>query len=226
MLTGVVMGFLLEKSDRTSTAGWLLNTFHKPAEMALVWIGNTFYPHNRDQGMLFIMPVLLAYWLLIGVLIGCAYCFVFKKRGASEARAMEFRLVRVAIATFAMFLCALVGFFTPLLWQGEKDSHSLWQAMTMALLILLLAVGLRRGTRWQVADFILGLLATEAVALFVIHFTGYGDYFIGYSWPQAFHLRCLSELYHVSVFIGLPWILGFGLGSLWLWLSEKHAHTT
>ncbi|MCX6897368.1 MAG: hypothetical protein NT105_01590 [Verrucomicrobia bacterium] len=84
VLTGVAMAVLLEKSDRTSTAGWLLNAFHKPAEMALVWIGNTFYPHNHDEGMIFIMPVLLTYWLLIGVLIGCVYCFAFKRRQHQE----------------------------------------------------------------------------------------------------------------------------------------------
>jgi hypothetical protein len=226
VLTGIAIIVLFGDSDPSSTAGSLFNAFHKPAEMALVWIAHAVYPNSGDAGMIFIMPVLLTYWLLIGVLIGCVYCFVFKSRGASEARAMEFRLVRAAIATFAVFLCALVGLFSPLLWQGEKDSRSLWQAMTMALLILLLAVGLRRGTRWQVADFILSLLAAEAFALFAIHFTGYGDYFIGYSWPQAFHLRCLEELYHVSVFVGLPWLLGWGMGSLWLRCSEKHAHTT
>jgi len=84
VLTGFVMGFLLEKSDRTSTAGWLLNAFHKPEEMALVWIAHTVYPHSSDAGMIFIMPVLLTYWLLIGMLIGCAYCFVFKKRNHGE----------------------------------------------------------------------------------------------------------------------------------------------
>jgi formylglycine-generating enzyme required for sulfatase activity len=228
VLTGFVMGFLLEKSDRTSTAGWLLNAFHKPADMAFVWIAHTVYPHSSDAGMIFIMPVLLAYWLLIGVLIGCAYCFVFKNRGASEARAMEFHLVRAALATFAMFLCSLVGFVTPLLWQGESDSRSLSQAITIALLILLLALGLRRGTRWQVADFILSLLAAEAFALFGIHFTGLGDWFMRYSSPEGSLLRCLEELSRASMFIGLPWLLGWGLGSLRLLSggSKMKTHTT
>ena len=80
------MGFLLEIDDRGAAAGWLLGVLHKPVETTLVWIADTFYPHNHDQAMVFILPVLLSYWLLIGVLLGGVYCLAFRKRGNTEGQ--------------------------------------------------------------------------------------------------------------------------------------------
>ena len=86
VLAGVAMGFLLETSDRSTTAGWLLATLHKPVEAVLGWMATMFYPHNHDQAIVFILPVLLAYWCLIGVLLGVAYGLVFKKGATTEER--------------------------------------------------------------------------------------------------------------------------------------------
>lgn len=137
-----------------------------------------------------------------------------------NAIAMKTCLIRTAMAALGMFLCAVVGFFAPPLWEGVSGRDFRPQAMLTALLIVLLAVILRRGFHWRVADFIFGLLAAEFVTLCIIgHFTGY-------TWLQVFDPFNLQQLVYTNRIIGLPWFLGFGLGSLWLWLSERHAHTT
>ena len=135
------------------------------------------------------------------------------QRKGRELLTMKTHLIRAAMAALGMFLCAVVGFFASPLWQavsGRGYYRELAGALLTALLVLLLAAVLRRAVRWRVGDFILGLLATEVIALFVFtHFTGC-------HWSMPWLV--------MNLFIGLPWLLGFGLGSLWLMFSEKHAH--
>ena len=126
---------------------------------------------------------------------------------------MKTCLIRAAIAALGMFLCAVVGVFAIPLTGRDYSLH----AITAAILILLLAVVLRRTARWRVLDFIAGLLAAEAVTLIII------DHFTGFGWLQLLDPCNLNQLVDINWFIGLPWVLGFGLGSFWLWLSEKHA---
>lgn len=141
---------------------------------------------------------------------------------------MKTHLIRAAIAALGMFLCAVVGFFAPPLWQSTSGRDAR-PYITMAVLILILAVVLRRGFRWRVADFILGLVAAQVVIVAVIVY--FADIFSGFTWSQLpmFMLQAahsiLMWLVFANAFIGLPWLLGFGLGSLWLWLSEKYADT-
>ncbi len=124
-------------------------------------------------------------------------------------------LIRATIAALGMFLCAVVGAFAIPLTGRDYSLH----ARTAAILILLLAVVLRRTARWRVLDFITGLLAAEAVTLIII------DHFSNFGWLQLLDSYNLNQLVYVNWFIGLPWVIGLGLGSLWLWLSEKYAHT-
>lgn len=130
---------------------------------------------------------------------------------------MKTCLIRAVTAALGMFLCAVATYMTPPLWEGVSGRDFRPQAAKMAFLILLLAVFLRKKARWRVADFALGLLAAEAVTLTIIsHFSG----FTGREVFEPFNLRWLLD---VSMFIAPPWLLGLGLGSLWLWLSEKNA---
>jgi hypothetical protein len=129
---------------------------------------------------------------------------------------MKTYLIRAAMAALGMFLCAVVGAFAIPLTSRDYSLH----ARTAAILILLLAVVLRRAARWRVLDFIAGLLAAEAVTLIII------GHFSGYAWLDLFHSYNLRWLRDMNLFIVPPWLLGFGLGSLWLWLSEKYARST
>jgi len=142
---------------------------------------------------------------------------------------MKTHLIRAAIAALGMFLCAVVGCFALLLLQGVSGRSSL-PFITTAVLILILAVVLRRGFRWQVADFILGLVAAQVIMVPVIVFLA--DLFSGFTWSQLpmFMLKAalitLMWLAFANVVVGLPWLLGWGLGSLWLRFSGRNANTT
>jgi hypothetical protein len=86
----------------------------------------------------------------------------------------------------------------------------------MAVLILVCAIVFRRVLRWHVLDFVLGWFAAEFVTLCVIaHFTGFTGL-------EVFNHFNLSWLAFMSLFVGLPWLVGLGIGSLWLKLSEKN----
>ena len=147
---------------------------------------------------------------------------------------MKTHLIRAAIAALAMFPCAVVGLFALPLLQGASG-RSLLPYITMAVLILILAVVLRRGFRWQVADFILGLVAAQVIIVAVIVYVG--GLFSGFTGSQlpmsqlpllmlmsAFTI--LMWLAGANVVVGLPWLLGWGLGSLWLRFSGRNANTT
>jgi hypothetical protein len=126
---------------------------------------------------------------------------------------MKRRLIHTAIAVVTMILCA----FIPPLWQGVSDRDFRPQATTMAVFILLLAIVFRRAFRWQFLDFILGLVAVEFLTLWII------AHFSGFTGLELFHRFNLSWLALMSIFAGLPWLAGFGLGSLWLRFSHRHA---
>lgn len=129
---------------------------------------------------------------------------------------MKTCVIRATMAALGMFLCAVVGVFAIPLTGRDYSLH----AKTAALLILLLAVALRRATQWRLMDFIAGLLAAEAATLLII------GCFTGYRWLQLFHSCNLNQLVYTNCFIGLPWLLGLGLGSLWLWLSNQDRHAS
>ncbi len=130
---------------------------------------------------------------------------------------MKTCLIRASMAALGIFLCAVIAIFTPPLWEGAGVSDFRPQGTKMAFLILVLAAVLRIKNRWRAAEFVLGLLAAEAVTLMII------SYFSGFTWGEIFELFNLRYLLSISLFIAPPWILGFGLGSLWLWYREKYA---
>lgn len=135
---------------------------------------------------------------------------------------MKSRLINTVLATLSMILCAAAsGYLAPLLWHGISGSGFYPPAMTMAILIFLLAVVFRRAFRWIILDFILGLLIVEVITLAVI-----ADV-TGLTGLETFDYANLLWLAFMNLFIGLPWLLGYGLGSLWLrYLGHHHAQDT
>ncbi len=126
------------------------------------------------------------------------------------------RILRPVLVVIAMVGCAAAGVFLPPPWHGAGGRDFRPQATTMAVPILGLAVVLRRGLRWRVLDFVLGLVAAELVTLVVIaNFSG----FAGWELFDRFNLSWLAGM---NLFIGLPWLVGLGAGSLWLKLSHRH----
>ncbi len=130
---------------------------------------------------------------------------------------MKKGVIRMALAPVAMLLCVVVGFTVWSLWHGETGREYVPQGILAMILILLLAILLRRAAHWRGVDFLLGLLLAEVVIFIIIcHFTGF-------VWGELLDSFNLGWLLSVSAFIAPPWILGFGLGSLWCWYSGKHA---
>jgi hypothetical protein len=129
---------------------------------------------------------------------------------------MNQRIIRTVLAVLAMALCAAAGFFIPSLWQGSSGRDFGPQSAAVAILILILGVVFRRALRWHVLDFLFGLLAAEFLALCTI------AYFSGFTGLELFDLFNLTWLGFVSLFLGLPWLVGLGVGSIWLKLAERH----
>ena len=79
----------------------------------------------------------------------------------------------------------------------------------MAILILLLAIVLRRNFRWRASDFAIGLAAVEVATLSVI------AYFSCFVWLEVLEPFNLGWLAFMNLFLGLSWLLCFGFGCLW-----------
>jgi hypothetical protein len=127
---------------------------------------------------------------------------------------MKSRLFHTAVAVLGMILCAYAGFLTTPLWHLTNGRDIRPQATTTGVLILVFAVVVRRAFRWRASDFILGLLAVEAIVIRLIaHVSGL----------SGFEALDLSWLAFINLFIGLPWLLGLGAGSLWLKCSGRDA---
>ena len=129
---------------------------------------------------------------------------------------MKQRFIHTVLTVIAMVLCAAAGIFIPPFWQGVSGRDFRPQAATMAVLILILGVVFRRALRWHVLDFVFGLVAAEFLTLCVI------AHFSGFTGVELFHWFNLSWLAFMSLFVGLPWLVGLGVGSIWLKFSERH----
>ncbi len=123
---------------------------------------------------------------------------------------MRARLLQSGLAAAAIVACAAVALLLPPLWTGISGRDFRPQATAMAILLVVAAIGLRRGLRWPVMPLVLGLAAIELLTLLVIAaFSGYG----GTGLLDEFNLLWLA---YMNLFIGLPWLLGLVAGSIWL----------
>jgi hypothetical protein len=125
------------------------------------------------------------------------------------------RLIHVAAASSAMVLCTAAGLAAPPLWHGVSGRDFRPQATMVAILILIVGIALRRGLRWPASDLILGLLLPEIITLSII------AKFSGFTWLEMFDPFNLWWLAYMNEFIGLPWLLGLGIGSLWLRYADR-----
>ena len=116
-----------------------------------------------------------------------------------------------------MAASAAVGVMAPALWEGVSGRDFRPQATTMAILFVLVGSAFRGAAKWDLKDFIASLIIANFVALAVIgHFSGYGG-------RQAFDTFNVWWLGFMNIFIGLPWTIGFALGSAILWARNKRA---
>lgn len=123
---------------------------------------------------------------------------------------MKARLARAAIAPVAITLCAVAATRLPPLWQGVSGRDFRPSATMVAFLIFTLAILMRAGFRWAPLDFILGVLPVEVMTLLGIAF------FSGYTWFGIFDSFNLLWLGWLNLYLGLPWLAGPLLGSVWL----------
>jgi len=109
------------------------------------------------------------------------------------------RLVRSVVAVAATLLCVPPAMIIPTLWEGAREHDTLQMATTLAFLVFLLGLVLRRGFRWDVWDFMWGALASTLVVLLMI-------LQLTHDLPEV--------LWIMSLFVILPWFFGLGIGSL------------
>ncbi len=128
---------------------------------------------------------------------------------------MKKRIVHAVIGLALMIACVALTAFLPPLWQGVSGRDFRPTATAGAALIFVVAVVLRVGFRWPIADFLLSTLMAAVFALCAIaHFTGF-------TWFDLFDRFNLSWLGTVSVFTTAPWLVGLFLGSALLKLRKS-----
>jgi hypothetical protein len=123
---------------------------------------------------------------------------------------MKTHIIHIAVGTLLMILCAVGAVFIPPLWQGAGGRDFRPQAFTMALLIFALASLLRAWRHWPMSEFIGAFLCAEFFTLCVI------AHFSGNTWLQILDRFNMLWLGWMSLFVGLPWLLGLVVGSLLL----------
>jgi len=118
-------------------------------------------------------------------------------------------MFRPVLAVASMMLSAVTGgFISTLLGYGIRD---MLPFIIMAILILAASSAFRWLSKWAIKDFVASLFIANLIVLFIIsHFSES----IGIDILDRYNLELLVFM---NLFIGLPWAVGFGIGSLILW---------
>jgi hypothetical protein len=124
-------------------------------------------------------------------------------------QAMMTRIYHAAIGELGIALIVFIAIMTPPIWKGLGGRDFQPQATTMAVLLVLFAGILRGVFRWPVVDFGIILLVTEITTLLII------NHVFGAAWYGIFNLGNLWWFGFINLFTGLPWIVGFCIGSIW-----------
>jgi len=128
---------------------------------------------------------------------------------------MKLRILQIGIAVIGILMCALVAAFLPPLWQGVSGRDFRPQATTMAFFLLVLSILFRGFLRWRLLNLMIALFIVEIITLTIIaYFSGY----TGIGILDSFNLEWLAFM---NIFIGLPWLLGLGTGSVWHIIRRK-----
>jgi len=88
----------------------------------------------------------------------------------------------------------------------------------MAVLIFVVGIVLRGGLRWPAVDLFIAFVCAEFIALCVI------AHFSGFTWLELFDAFNLKWLAAMTVFVGVPWLLGLATGSGVLKLRKRGEH--
>ena len=122
-------------------------------------------------------------------------------------------LIRLFIANAAIVVCTGIASLLPGLWPGAGGRDFLPQAFNTAVLILAVSVIIRCKVKWPILHMILCLIPVQFITLISISF------FSGYSILQIFgsfdlFYDLLQWMLLVDLFIGIPWIAGAFIGTL------------
>ena len=129
--------------------------------------------------------------------------------------AMKRRLIQISIPVIAIILCAVAASLLPPLWPGESGRDFRPQAIVMGIILFIMAALFRGRMKWHWSNLIAALAIIEIITLAII------SYLTGYTGLEIFDTSNLQWMAFMNKYIGLPWLLGLGLGSLWLMLKHR-----
>ena len=72
--------FLFGAFERGSLAFRVFWGIHWPETAVVERLTETYYPHNTDQGLVFLVPVHFGYWVIVGVAVAWIYCAARARR--------------------------------------------------------------------------------------------------------------------------------------------------
>ena len=123
---------------------------------------------------------------------------------------MKHRLVQICIAVIGILICAVVANVLPPLWPGVSGRDFRPQAIVMGIMLFILSTLLRGAAKWHWVNLVAALAIVEIITMAII------SYFTGYTGLETFDTSNLQWLAFMNKYIGLPWLLGLGIGSLWM----------
>jgi hypothetical protein len=133
---------------------------------------------------------------------------------------MKHCLTQIGLAVIGILTCSVIAAVLPPLWQGISGRDFRPQATVMAVLILIVSSTFRGFLRWRILNLIGALCIVEILTLTII------SYFSGYTGMRILNAFNLEWLAYMNIFIGLPWVLGLGAGSIRLIIRRKRDKTS
>jgi hypothetical protein len=130
---------------------------------------------------------------------------------------MTQRLAQMGIAVVGILLCAVVANLMPPLWPGVSGRDFRPQEIVMAVMLFILSALLRGAAKWHWVNLVAALAIVEIITMAII------SYFTGYTGAEIFDSSNLEWLAFMNKYIGLPWLLGLGIGSLWLKIRRQRS---
>jgi hypothetical protein len=128
---------------------------------------------------------------------------------------MKSRLAQIGLAIIGILLCAVAANIIPPLWPGVSGRDFRPQAVVMGILLFIMAALLRGRLKWHWINLIAALAIIEIITLAII------SYFTGYTGLETFDTSNMQWMVFMNKYIGLPWLAGVGLSSLWLMIRRK-----
>jgi len=122
---------------------------------------------------------------------------------------------QLVIANAVIALCIGIAARLPGLWTGSGGRDVIPQALTAAILILVVSTFIRIKLKWRNLNMILYLIPLQMLVLIgMSYFSGYSVLRIVFSFDLL--LDFFQWLLLVDLFIAMPWVVGVFTGSFWL----------